>query len=508
MKKLIVILCVAIGFSTHSQNYRVVNTHLPSNYRTANGYEYAEYEFFAIDSVSAIGADTLFFTFATIRDTMEPSWHICLDSTGGSLMGRKILQQSNRAVFFNYRQDSIFIRTNSIQGEAWRYYTYDNGDYIEAMHDTTQSMEFLGINDQVKVIGFVRKDADGNEMDDVINEKNILLSKHYGLIQTFDNYMFPDEGFDYVLSGFNNPVTGLINLDAKGVYDFNIDDEFHFEYQDTFSAYDYEDSVVKIVSGIVGRKIRYVIDRVDYDDSVRYTYSECAKNIHYFEGYPDTNYVTETVSETIIFDSIRPGVLNAYPGQKIQNDAWEIKTYYDIGYYHNSRYNFLPQKVIIDDVFFKLDTCIEYSIFDPCCYSEYYIKSCGGPYFYWNDWGGQTDKNSLVYFNKSGNEWGEPVARDCEDLLSAIEEKPTEKTALIISPNPFSDYLFVSLEGKDQKIVFANLFDIEGVFLNRIQVLDFSFQLDTSVIPDGIYILEVQLEDGTTVRKKVIKSSN
>jgi len=505
MKKLIVILCIVSGFSTHSQNYRISNTHLPSSYRTASGYEYAEYEFFAIDSVAAIGTDSLFVTFATIRDTVEPSWHTCLDSTGGSIMGRKILQQNTRSVLFNYRNDSIFIHSNTIQGEAWRYYTYDNGDYIEAKHDTTQLMEFLGINDPVKVIGFVRKDAGGNELDDVINEKNILLSEHYGLIQTFDNYVFPNEGFDYVIAGFESPVTGLLNLDAKDVYDFDIDDEFHFEYQDTFSAYDYEDSIVKIVSGIVGRKIRYVIDRLDYDDSVTYTYSECAKNIHYFEGYPDTNYVTETVTETIVFDSIRPGVLNAYPGQKIRG---EWGTYYDIGYFHNSNYNFLPQKVIIDDLFFKPDSCIEYSIFDPCCYTEYYIKSCGGPYFYWYDLGGQTDKNILVYFNKNNVEWGEPIARDCEDLLSAIEEKPTEKIEVLISPNPFSDYLMITIDSKVQQIIEVSLFDMEGILINSTELSDNEFKMKTGMLPEGIYVLEVQTEDGTIIRKKCIKLSN
>ncbi len=490
--------------SAISQDYKVVNNHLPAMYSITPSFQDDLFKAFETDSVEIIGPDSLFYTFAAIRDTTEPGWGICLDSEAGSIMGRKILQQNNRTVLFNYRQDSIFISRNSIPGKSWHYYNFSNGDYIEAAHQQTEGMDILGTSDSVKVIVLIRKDADGNVMEDNINGKEILLSRNYGLVQTFDNYLFPDQLLACRIVGFTNPTTGLANLEAKGVYDFNVGDEFHFKTEDIFETYDQEDSVYKIISGDIIQKIRYVTGRADYADSVVYHYSECSKIVQYTGGVPDTSYKTETVAETIIFDSIRPGILNAYPDQKIRFD--DLGTYYRIGFWQPIQYNGFPTKIIVDHAYMDADSCVIHSVFDPCCYSELYIKSCGGPYFNWSDWTGNVDKAELVYFNKNGIEWGEPVAKDCDDLLSDINGQSVQNADISVYPNPFSDQLIIASNLNSSRIVQIKLLDINGRILKSAAWSDNRYTFNTGDLSGGIYILEIQFENGYQIRRKVVKS--
>lgn len=505
MKKLPIILLGLMAFAGYSQNYKVVNPHLPAHYRTVGGFNNsAGFEVFSVDSVTMTGQDSLFYTYATIRDTADPGWGVCLDAEAGSIMGRTILQQNDRTVLFNFRDDSVVIRHLSSPGETWQMFAYGNGDHLEASHLNTQLMEVLSFSDSVKVINLLRKDSGGNLIEDDINGMNILLSKHYGLIQTIDFYIFPAGIRDYVIAGMQNPVAGITNLDAEGVYDFNIDDEFHFVFEDIYEAYDPEDSTYKIIAGNTGRMIRYVIDRVDYGDSVTYTYTDCAAVIHYQNDITDTLYTTETVTKTYRFDSIRPGLLNAYPGQKIKSDEWE-ELYYDISYFTTEVYNYHPQKNIVDYAFMKDDSCLIYSIFDPCCYTETYVQGCGGPYFTWSDWFGNNDKNLLVYFNKSGDTWGAPLARDCEDLLSAMVEKPVSNIKVQVSPNPFTGRLFVAIPARIHQIEIIRLYGIGGRLIKAIEVNDYAINADLSGLPEGIYLLEIRLDNGQMIRKKVVK---
>ena len=507
MRKLFFCLFILFVTAADAQNYRLVTDVLPAYYQWESSYGSGKYyKTFALDTLMISGQDTLFLTFASIRDTAEPGMADCLDSEAGSVMGRKILRQFNRTVLFNYRQDSIFIRNNSVAGESWVYYSFANGDYIKANHQQTVYQEIPGGEDSVKVIELMRKDADGNVIEDEVNGKQVLLSKNHGLIKTFDNYLFPMKLAELSLIGYENPETGITNLNAKGVYDFDIGDEFHIESEDIFEVYDEEDSVYKIVSGDIVRKIRLVTGRADFADSVVYQYAECSKTIRYTAGVPDTLYQTGDVAETIIFDSIRPGLLDAYPGQKVAHPEWD--TYYDIVLFNSSLYNYHLQKVITDDAFEYFDSCVVHSFFDPCCYNEVYIESCGGPYYQWSNWAGSTIKNKLVYYNKNGVEWGEPIAKDCDDLLSDIHEQVDPNGQITVYPNPFTDELTIRVSNAGNQIIQVDLFDINGHLLSRMSLHENIFNLNTADLSGGIYILEVQFENGSLVRRKVVKSRN
>lgn len=172
----------------------------------------------------------------------------------------------------------------------------------------------------------------------------------------------------------------------------------------------------------------------------------------------------------------------------------------------SSKFNFRQQKEISKDAFMEYDSCIVRSFFDPCCYYDNYISGCGGPYFDWSDWSSRTIECELLYFNKNGDEGGEPVAEDCEDLLSSVEEFAGMLEKVSIFPNPFSNELTVSCEDNYCLISHIKLFDIRGNLLIKKELLDGKTTITTNRLSVGVYILEIRFEDGKIIREKVIKN--
>ena len=158
MKKLPLLLTILLPLIVAAQNYKVVSTVLPAYYFSDYGYNNsANIKTFAIDSVSARESDTLFYTFKAILD-LGPGWGACVDSSAGSIMGKKVLQQLDRTTLFNHDNDSIFVRQNTRVGDKWAYFKYNNGEYLEAHHIQTNFIEVLEIYDSVKVFELIHRD--------------------------------------------------------------------------------------------------------------------------------------------------------------------------------------------------------------------------------------------------------------------------------------------------------------------------------------------------------------
>ena len=172
--------------------------------------------------------------------------------------------------------------------------------------------------------------------------------------------------------------------------------------------------------GVIGNMVAQnpcnlsVLSRIDYADSATCQYSECTKVKRYSNGIPKTIYLSDTTDETVIFDSIRPGILNAYPDQKIESKYGG--TYYKIGF-----------------------------------------------------------------------------------------RKPVRQIHLSVYPNPFTKELFVENQRNDRRIVQIKLFDIKGRLLKNTAVNETHYLLNTIGLNSGFYILEIQLEGGTVLRRKIVK---
>ena len=94
------------------------------------------------------------------------------------------------------------------------------------------------------------------------------------------------------------------------------------------------------------------------------------------------------------------------------------------------------------------------------------------------------------------------IVLPAEDPACTVNIEEADIPSLVVVPNPFLDYLQVTI--RDDDINSMKLYDIRG----NIVATDFigGGILDTKSIPSGLYFLEVQFKNESKIIKKVIKN--
>ncbi len=474
-----------------SQNYQLVHDHLPAYYGEGSVHT------FAIDSSSEFSDYTVFYGFTTIRDTSLWMDGWCLDSLGGGWMGRVLVQSSNKTSILNFNGDSIHYFQQTVPGESHLFYAWPNGNYVEATHFQSTYDEILGVMDSVKYFRLNVFNPAGDSIFSEINGLTYTLSKNYGLVSTFDNYLFPmSYNYQSELSGFSNPVTGISNMDWQDAFNFNIGDEFHIRQENFYWAYDEEDSVT-VQGKITVDKIRIVIGVEQLSDSIRFSYKECWRSVDASPISIDTVYVADTIiDETITRQSLE--WMDLYPGQ-YHEGSWNNYSLVS----QNNTYDFNSRA--IKNIKFNAiegDTCLAYTIYCPEHMVHRYIEGCGGPYYsYYIEF--TSPSRRLKYFKKGSEEWGVPIAADCADLLSGTAEVYSLQKSPIVYPNPFNGRLTIKTE--TGTIGQIRVYNISGNLLYQSRKESQFHIVNTSLFLSGIYILEIRMEDGCIFRKKIIK---
>jgi len=90
-------------------------------------------------------------------------------------------------------------------------------------------------------------------------------------------------------------------------------------------------------------------------------------------------------------------------------------------------------------------------------------------------------------------------------VITGIENVPVDTSNLLIWPNPSSDHIKVTSDQKNQSI---SIFSISGVKAKEFKLSTIPGVENELFIGDlypGIYLLQVQNEDGKTTVRKIIK---
>lgn len=154
-----------------------------------------------IDSIKQIENNELYFN---IRN---PVW--MFSHSGGSAydpmcswLGYYTILNGDKVVFLNKNNDSIFIYPQRVQNDKWELYNYENGDYIEALVESSNEYEFIeGLVDSIKIISLTYHYSDGSINEDQIFPNEIILSKSHGIFQTFNMAQFPSILNAYTMIG-------------------------------------------------------------------------------------------------------------------------------------------------------------------------------------------------------------------------------------------------------------------------------------------------------------------
>ena len=185
-----------------------------------------------------------------------------------------------------------------------------------------ESISFLGLTDSVKTIGFQVYDKQMNPLSHDLNKKTIMISKQYGAVRILNFYQFPDifqlnYGYwgrgltTYKLVGLSTPQLGVQNLSWFDVFDFQPGDEIH-TLLEKFSWHAEGSG-----SSINEQTIKRFLTRIDFTDSIVYTYERRIFTLSVVDTTPSILFVNDT-AEMVIRSN--PG-FDPLPGEVIMNEG-------------------------------------------------------------------------------------------------------------------------------------------------------------------------------------------
>jgi hypothetical protein len=243
-------------------------------------------EGYRYDSVAAAAnGDSLFFSFPRI---FRITGTTVVDTAAGSILGKHILKR-HEGVFLvtNWQGDSLLLCPHASVGESWHFSPLPLSGYMLATIVSSGTGMVLGTPDSLKTINLQAFDSLNNPATQLMNGRQIVLSKHHGIVQTFDLYKYPDlPNNDFTLAGTSQPRAGIQPLSRKETYSFRPGDVFHLFTDDEFNSGHSFVTKSYMIRTILGAQ--WAPDSL----SVSYATHECTEiiGINYPTYYPDTSF--------------------------------------------------------------------------------------------------------------------------------------------------------------------------------------------------------------------------
>lgn len=257
------------------QNWQTVNTNRTAHFQKDNNWEangYLKYNI-AIDSVAYQGADTLLFNRSFVEE-LNPgsqlgSSYYRRDTTW---MGVHVMQRPGGIEEYHTALgEDARLEVLANPGQAWISMNFPNGNVLQAEVDSVTQGIILQQTDSLKYISFQMLDSLGQSVIHPINGQQITLSRNHGAVELFQMAHFPDSLQQFTLVGIEEGNLGENNLNFEEVFDFEVGDVFHTqweEYWPPFTYYiDYEELIVVSKSysgGIYDYEMARHLMRVDY----------------------------------------------------------------------------------------------------------------------------------------------------------------------------------------------------------------------------------------------------
>jgi len=460
-----------------AQNYQTIRSDRTAYYYNQGGYVSC----IRIDSF-AVQSDSVFYPFLNLGQTD----YGCYTPYGTPWIGKKILvQQDGYTLFFNKANDTIKIKTNASLNENWTAYKLKNSTIIVAEVTNIDTLGFLGMEDSVKTIGFKVYDKSMNPVTHPLNDMTILLSKNFGLVQTFNFKLFPAlesgdfpyEPFqEYDLAGLTNPQKGLQNITWFQVHDFQVGDEIHTEYET--GSFGYDRTTVD--------NIETYLERTDYTDSIIYRIDR-RQSIH--RTWPD-NETREYKHDTIRLVIRQNPEFDKLPGEPVVSDYLA----YSNSMYKNN-YNAKSVASLYESIWPSSDSCWAHCCVSGCSPYYTYIKGLGGPYYECES-SFDIGKSELLYYKKGLVTWGTPL------IISGLNNHTLQKD-ISVYPNPARDRIWIEVQYAEFPFT-LELTDINGKSLLRQEINYNNASVDVRELGKGMFLFRLQDKNGVIRYGKLI----
>lgn len=487
MKKYLFLLLFISPFWLGAQNFTNICSQGPAFYKKLNTNSLKAFKY---TSFTAAAGDTIFYTFATVRDTAAD----CQDTTHGSILGRKIIRQSASYMFyfFNRDNDTIYINAKALLNDTWRFVKLSAGTYLEAKVVSMAPDSVMGVLDDMMRFELQAKRNDGTPVASTWNGKFLKLSKHYGLVRTYDFNNVPFDTTNYTLVGKLKPVIGVQEFGWKEVYNFNIGDVLHYSGY-TNSTTGNPNTTYK--------EIQTVFAKTTYganNDSVVYKFDRCRSTI----TNPGNNhtYVRDTLTVKYKFnvmgnDSTIMRLPDQFKRQNIYASQFDRT---------QKAYNNRQSKRITEDKYRFMNNCWVVPFGSVYLYRTY-GEGLGQTEYYRDDQSDQ-EYNKLVYFKKGTETWGNAVGTQCSPILDVEENAAAPAIEARIVPNPMKTGATIELNGlAGHGDVTFTLYNLFGKVVYTAVISGNSARLERNALTTGMYVYTVTGKDGISKGKLVIE---
>jgi len=483
------VILFSLSFASYSQEYQCIRN-VGEQFFT-NGENYRAIK---IDSVLDYSDHKSYYNFYVIGTT-DP-WE-CYSNEHPSWIGYRVDEYENGDhYFFNVAGDSILIKSSSEVDDEWVSYTFGNGDYVRGKVVTKEEIDFLGQTDSVKTIQFNALNSYGNPVASSINNKKIMISKSWGMIQALNFKLFPDlydyPYYEYIneyeLCGMSQPQSGIQNLTIENIFDFEVDDELHIHQfasswlQNHYFYYE----------------IHRVLDKEWISDSViNYSFEHCIRRLYIDSDTLILSHDTSSVSVNIKVHE-DPG-LNEVPDKTLSSDIiWEMAYYWYLQFMYDEPVKmckFQQAGYYYDEQMDCIVPLIDYEN------NAYFLEGLGGPYWNYGSFGSENYRG-LVYYKKGDDEWGDPYS--CDSLLVEISTNKPGSEKVIIAPNPMTEVTNFSFVNKTGETCRLMLYDSFGYEVRRMSTQGDNFIIRKAQLPAGIYFYSLFSEDQIISSGKLI----
>lgn len=464
---LLILLFVFYGLTGKAQNYRCVQPNVPHYFINNCGY----LKGVRVDSVKVLGNDSIYYLFHVARgmDIAGPT-----DTNGAHWLGKNVqMQPDGTHLFFNHWNDTVIINTQAQLNDSWLIYTDTTKIYYTATVTAIDTMTVLGVLDSVKIISIKAFGPSGIIASDLLNGRQIILSKNNGIVKTVELYLFPlrdvtqsKYGFDYYFSEYTSQCGGVdTNVIQFSLFDFLPPREteiYDFAKGDIFLSSDSWFSLPptwylkKIVDKIVtASEVKYVVNGWHQENTTG------APNGH------TTNWFIDTIRARNIF---------IFPTVAKMPEEWFLQGLYfydksDTSFCVNGKYTIRAGHLLKSGELNFFEACPGEGQFK-LGLGEIFDRSCLGPPNF--------RIQELGSYYKNGY--------SCHGYPSLSAENIIMNEKLLVYPNPADEY--ISIAASEGCVI--SIFNSTGQSITSLALGSSMQKINVSGYPAGIYFITVR----------------